>query len=96
MKIQSQEGKKQFEKRIDANGTGGSQAVTHPSTNPAQRCLTSVIGRELVCSTWYGRWREEGAKSKDMKVARQQENLDLEQKTKVFCKLNIMTMIIST
>ncbi|ESO83576.1 hypothetical protein LOTGIDRAFT_148386, partial [Lottia gigantea] len=32
-----------------------SQAVTHPSTNRARRCLTSVIGRELVLSTWYGR-----------------------------------------
>ena len=32
-----------------------SQAVTHPSTNTTQRCLTSVIGRELVLSTWYGR-----------------------------------------
>ena len=32
-----------------------SQAVTHPSTNQARRCLTSVIGREPVCSTWYGR-----------------------------------------
>lgn len=32
-----------------------SQAVTHPSTNRARRCLTSVIRRELVCSTWYGR-----------------------------------------
>ncbi|ESO86397.1 hypothetical protein LOTGIDRAFT_129268, partial [Lottia gigantea] len=31
-----------------------SQAVTHPSTNRARRCLTSVIGRELVLSTWYG------------------------------------------
>jgi len=28
---------------------------THPSTNAAQSCLTSVIGRELVFSTWYGR-----------------------------------------
>ena len=27
-----------------------SQAVTHPSTNTAQPCLTSVIGRELVYS----------------------------------------------
>ena len=32
-----------------------SQAVTHPSTNQARRCLTSVIGREPVLSTWYGR-----------------------------------------
>ena len=34
-----------------ANSTRCSQAVTHPSTNRAQCCLTSVIGRELVCST---------------------------------------------
>ena len=32
-----------------------SQAVTHPSTNLARRCLTSVIEREPVFSTWYGR-----------------------------------------
>ena len=32
-----------------------SQAVTHPSTNTAQPCLTSVIRRELVCSRLYGR-----------------------------------------
>ena len=35
-----------------------SQAVTHPSTNQTQRCLTSLIGREAVFSTWYGRSRE--------------------------------------
>ena len=34
-----------------------SQAVTHPSTDPARRCLTSVIGREPVHSAWYGRRR---------------------------------------
>ena len=38
-------------------GTRYSQAVTHPSTNRARRCLTSVIGREPVLSTWYGRRR---------------------------------------
>ena len=31
-----------------------SQVVTHPSTNPAQSCLTSVITREPVHSAWYG------------------------------------------
>ena len=35
--------------------TGYSQAVTHPRTNPARHCLTSVIRRELVLSVWYGR-----------------------------------------
>ena len=44
--------------KMNANSTQCSQAVTHPSTNRAQHCLTSVIGRELVCSMWYGRWRE--------------------------------------
>ena len=28
--------------------------VTHPSTEQAQCCLTSVIGREPVLSMWYG------------------------------------------
>ena len=41
-----------------AYNTCGSQAVTHPSTEQAQRCLTSVIGREQVYSAWYGRRRE--------------------------------------
>ena len=40
------------------NGTRCSQAVTHPSTNRARCCLTSVIGRELVFSAWYGRCRQ--------------------------------------
>ena len=45
-------------KKWDANSTQCSQAVTHPSTAWAQCCLTSVIGRELVCSAWYGRCLE--------------------------------------
>ena len=44
-------------KKREANSTWCSQAVTHPSTNHAQCCLTAVIRREPVCSTWYGRWR---------------------------------------
>ena len=39
------------EDKKDANSTLYSQAVTHPSTNRAQCCLTSVIRRELVFST---------------------------------------------
>lgn len=42
-------------KKKNACSTGYSQAVTHPSTKPARRCLTSVIGREPVYSAWYGR-----------------------------------------
>ena len=41
-----------------AYNTCGSQAVTHPSTEQAQHCLTSVIGREPVYSAWYGRTQE--------------------------------------
>ena len=44
------------------NDTRGSQAVSHPSTNLAQRCLTSGIRRELVFSTWYGRCRDKSWK----------------------------------
>ena len=44
---------------FDANNIWCSQAVTHPSTNQTQRCLTSLIGREAVCSTWYGRWHQQ-------------------------------------
>ena len=36
-----------------AYGTGSSQAVPHPSTIQARRCLTSVIRRERVYSSWY-------------------------------------------
>ena len=46
---------KKFE--INANSTWCSQAVTHPTTNHAQSCLTAVIKREPVFTTWYGRWQ---------------------------------------
>ena len=46
--------------RQKAYGTRCSQAVPHPSTILARRCLTSVIGRERVCSSWYGRRRRPG------------------------------------
>ncbi len=47
---------KQYEiKMKNVYCTRCSQAVTHPSTIRARRCLTSVIGREPVFSTWYGR-----------------------------------------
>ena len=56
-------------KAQNAYGTRCSQAVTHPSTDRARRCLTSVIRREPVFSTWYGRKRqcqeEEGFYTKD-------------------------------
>ena len=42
-------------KNVKAYGTGSSQAVPHPSTIPARRCLTSVIRQEPVYSSWYGR-----------------------------------------
>ena len=42
-------------KRAKGYSTGYSQAVTHPSTNPACGCLTSEIERDRVHSTEYGR-----------------------------------------
>ena len=51
-------GKRDFmvlEKGKNAYSTLDSQAVSDPSTKRAQRCLTWLIGREAVCSTWYGR-----------------------------------------
>ena len=42
-------------KKAKAYSTRYSQAVTHPSTDRARRCLTSQIGRDGVFSTWYGR-----------------------------------------
>ena len=55
-----EKGTDKVQKSKDANSIQCSQAVSHPSTNRTQHCLTSVIGRELVCSMWYGRWQEVG------------------------------------
>ena len=52
---------KQF--KIKANSTWCSQAVTHPSNNHAQRCLTAVIKREPVFTEWYGRWQQSNINS---------------------------------
>ena len=62
----SEEGIKRGEngwaRKKKAYNTCCSQAVTHPSTGQARRCLTSVIGRELVYSAWYGRRQQITAK----------------------------------
>ena len=50
---------KRFES-AKAYNTRDSQAVSDPSTNQAQRCLTCQIGRDGVLSTWYGRKRTLG------------------------------------
>ena len=42
-------------RKKEAYNTCCSQVVTHPSTEQARHCLTSVIRRELVYSVWYGR-----------------------------------------
>ena len=49
------EEKREKNKIKNAYNTRYSQAVTHPSTDRARRCLTAVIGREPVFATWYGR-----------------------------------------
>ena len=42
-------------KRKKDYSTQSSQVVSNPSTNRARRGLTSLIGREVVLSSWYGR-----------------------------------------
>ena len=55
-KVARKDKKRPKRQNREANSIQCSQAVTHPSTDWTQHCLTSVIGRELVCSMWYGRW----------------------------------------
>ena len=47
---------KTWEAGESPNNNQWSQVVTHPSTNQTQCCLTSLIRREAVFATWYGRW----------------------------------------
>ena len=54
---QDKVGKVKTDAQQKAYDTRYSQAVTHPSTNRARRCLTSQIGRDGVYSAWYGRRR---------------------------------------
>ena len=49
------------EKRKKRKVTLGSRLVSHVSTNNAQRCLTSLIGREAVFPPWYEPCMERGA-----------------------------------
>lgn len=56
-KKRERDGKKS--KKKDAISTRCSQVVSLPSTDRAQCCLASVIGREPAHSAWYGRWQEE-------------------------------------
>ena len=48
-------GKKGGKKRKRDYDTWCSQVVSNPSTNQARRGLTSLIRREVVLSSWYGR-----------------------------------------
>ena len=52
IKIKQERMKKKKEKDYS---TQSSQVVSNPSTNRARRGLTSLIGREVVLSSWYGR-----------------------------------------
>ena len=57
--ITNQKKKSKKSQNSKVYSTRYSQAVSHPSTNRARHCLTSVIGREPVYSTWCGRRRNE-------------------------------------
>ena len=48
-------GKKGGKKRKRDYDTWCSQVVSNPSTNQAQTGFTSLIRREVVLSSWYGR-----------------------------------------
>ena len=53
--MQKQVEKKRDKKRKRDYDTWCSQVVSNPSTNQARRGLTSLIRREVVLSSWYGR-----------------------------------------
>jgi hypothetical protein len=55
------EKKRAKEKGKKRKVTLGSRLVSHVSTNNAQRCLTSLIGREAVFPPWYEPCIQDGA-----------------------------------
>ncbi len=54
--------------------TLGSRLVSHASTNSAQRCLTSLIGREAVFPTWYEPCMERRAQFCNKKLPGEREH----------------------
>eukprot|EP00795_Rhopilema_esculentum_P014107 gene14107-5097_t len=59
----------------EAYNTRCSQAVTHPGTDLALPCLTSVIGREPVYSWWYGRRRRIGGEMASLAFRAKKEKM---------------------
>ena len=54
-KRKEEEEEEEEKKKKEDYSTQSSQVVSNPSTNRARRGLTSLIGREVVLSSWYGR-----------------------------------------
>lgn len=59
LQVELEEGSRKQEKEERISNTEHSQPIAHTSTNPVRRSLTSMIEREPVLSTWYGRRRRQ-------------------------------------
>ena len=55
IKIKRKKKERKRKRKKKDYSTQSSQVVSNPSTNRARRGLTSLIGREVVLSSWYGR-----------------------------------------